>query len=81
MADILAGNMGEQFKLEKYAAQLAITLNTFRKKNFMCDVVLVCREKEYLAHRNVLSAASLYFRESFTDSEGSSSSQGKFLYQ
>lgn len=80
MADIIAGSMGEQFKLEKYAAQLAITLNTFRKKNYMCDVVLVCREKEYLAHRNVLSAASPYFKESFTESEGSSSSQGISLF-
>ena len=68
MADILAGKVGEQFKLEKYEAQLALTLNAFRKKNFMCDVVLVCREREYLAHRNVLSAASPYFRYCFTDS-------------
>ena len=77
MADILAGNIGEHFKLEKYEAQLAITLNAFRKKNFMCDVVLVCREREYLAHRNVLSAASVFFRECFSTSDGSSTSQGK----
>ena len=75
MAD-LTGQMGEQFKLEKYAAELAIALNRFRKRDFMCDVVLVCREREYLAHRNVLSAASPYLRECFLASEGSAFSEG-----
>ena len=80
MADILTGKVGEPFKQEKYEAQLAITLNTFRKKNFMCDVVLLCREKEYLAHRNVLCAASPYFRHCFTDSQESTPSQGISVY-
>lgn len=79
MADFLARPVGEQFKQEKYEAQLAITLNAFRKKNFMCDVVLVCREKEYLAHRNVLSAASPYFRDCFSVSEDAYTCQGIFL--
>ena len=77
MADILGGQLGEKFKQENYASNLAVTLNTFRKKNYMCDIVLVCKQREFLAHRNVLSAASPYFRQCLSSDPDSYTSQGR----
>ena len=76
MADTLGMPTGEKFKLENYETGLANMLNSFRKKNYLCDVVLVCRDREYLAHRIVLSAASPFFRHGFTEGQEAHTSHG-----
>ncbi|XP_065057607.1 kelch-like protein 3 [Rhopilema esculentum] len=76
MADTLGMPTGEKFKLENYETSLANMLSSFRKKNYLCDVVLVCRDREYLAHRIVLSAASPFFRHGFTQDQEAHTSHG-----
>ena len=65
MADRLG--VGERFSQEEYPKILSKKLYEFRRRKVLCDVVLVVEEREYLAHRNVLCAASLYFLEIFSE--------------
>eukprot|EP00794_Sanderia_malayensis_P000448 gene448-1089_t len=60
---------GERFKQENYATQLVNTLNGYRKRTYMCDVVLLCRDKEFFAHKSFLCAASPYIRDYFSVSD------------
>ncbi|EDO34935.1 predicted protein [Nematostella vectensis] len=41
-------------------------LNDFRKHNVLCEVTIVVNGKPFYAHRNVLAAASPYFRAMFS---------------
>ncbi|CAF1499619.1 unnamed protein product [Rotaria magnacalcarata] len=50
-------------------------LNDLRLSRQLCDVTIVVDEHEYPCHKNVLAAASPYFRAMFTTSEMSESSQ------
>ena len=54
-----------------YSKKLVLCLHEFRKKKFMCDVVLFSPPREYFAHRNVLCSASPFFLELFTSSPNS----------
>ncbi|XP_035677749.1 kelch-like protein 12 [Branchiostoma floridae] len=61
---------------ESYAKSLLVQMNALRKKETLCDVMLVVKGQEFPAHRIVLAAASDYFCAMFTNemSEKSQSS-------
>ena len=45
-----------------FCMELAKRLNTLRRQDHLCDITLVTKDdKEFKAHRNVLSAASPFF--------------------
>ena len=45
-----------------FCMELAKRLNWLRRQDYLCDVTLVTKDsREFKAHRNVLSAASLFF--------------------
>ena len=45
-----------------FCVDLAKRLNMLRRQDHLCDITLVTKDgKEFKAHRNVLSAASLFF--------------------
>ena len=45
-----------------FCVELAKRLNMLRRQDYLCDVTLVTKDdKEFKAHRNVLSAASPFF--------------------
>ena len=49
-----------------FCVELAKRLNMLRKQDHLCDVTLVTKDdKEFKAHRNVLSAASPFFHKLF----------------
>ena len=49
-----------------FCVELAKRLNTLRRQDLLCDVTLVTKDgKEFKAHRDVLSAASPFFRKLF----------------
>ncbi|CAF0742067.1 unnamed protein product [Rotaria sordida] len=50
-------------------------LNDLRLSRQLCDITIIVDQHEYPCHKNVLSAASPYFRAMFTTSEMSESSQ------
>ncbi len=72
----MADYTGEKFKQENYASQLVNTLNGFRKRKYMCNVVLLCSGREYFAHKDFLCAASPYFRNCFIDDLNAQASPG-----
>ena len=41
------------------------TMNQYRKQNHLCDVMLVVGEREFPAHRAILSASSRFFEGLF----------------
>ena len=46
----------------EFCVELAKRLNMLRRQDHLCDVTLVTKDdKEFKAHRNVLSAASPFF--------------------
>ncbi|XP_032230594.2 kelch-like protein diablo [Nematostella vectensis] len=49
-----------------YCVALMQCLNDFRKHNVLCEVTIVVNGKPFYAHRNVLAAASPYFRSMFS---------------
>ncbi|CAF2802313.1 unnamed protein product [Rotaria sp. Silwood2] len=50
-------------------------LNDLRLSRQLCDITIIVDQHEYPCHKNVLAAASPYFRAMFTTSEMSESSQ------
>ena len=50
-----------------YCVALMQCLNDFRKHNVLCEVTIVVNGKPFYAHRNVLAAASPYFRAMFSN--------------
>ena len=57
------GVKGEVHSEANYPKELMKLLNDFRKRNVMCDVVLIVSNREYYAHQNIISAASPYLLE------------------
>ncbi|XP_065648368.1 kelch-like protein 12 [Hydra vulgaris] len=70
-------NVKGEFQVDSsHSKKLALCLFEFRKKKFMCDVVLFSPPKEYFAHRNVLCSASPFFLEIFTSNPNSQPTLG-----
>ena len=59
MEDIQPNSAAEQ---ESFCVELMKRLNIQRKQDYLCDITLVTNDdREFKAHRNVLSAASPFF--------------------
>lgn len=54
------------YKEEGFPVQLLSSLSDMREQGVLCDVILKVGEAQIAAHRNVLAAASPYFRVMFT---------------
>ena len=48
------------------------SLNELRLENVLCDVVLVVEEDKFVAHRNVLTASSSFFKNLFETNDKAS---------
>lgn len=48
------------------------SLNELRLENVLCDVVLVVEEDKFVAHRNVLTASSSFFKNLFESNDKAS---------
>lgn len=73
-------NMADfQIFTDSHAKSILGSMNTLRKTNTLCDVVLTVQGQKFPAHRIVLAACSDYFCAMFTnevsgDDEGMTSS-------
>lgn len=48
-----------------HGENLLCSLNEQRMQGFLCDVTIVVEDTKFKAHRNILAASSLYFRNQF----------------
>ncbi|KAG9494472.1 hypothetical protein GDO78_002013 [Eleutherodactylus coqui] len=48
-----------------HGESLLCSLNEQRMQGFLCDVTIVVEDTKFKAHRNILAASSLYFRNQF----------------
>ena len=55
----------KELPLPNFKEKLCV-MNEYRKQNHLCDVVLLAGEREFPAHRAVLSASSKFFEGLFT---------------
>ncbi|XP_063770929.1 zinc finger and BTB domain-containing protein 7A isoform X2 [Pseudophryne corroboree] len=49
-----------------HGSDVLCALNGQRQRGELCDVLLLCQGRDFPAHRSVLAACSLYFRQLFT---------------
>ncbi|XP_040273636.1 LOW QUALITY PROTEIN: zinc finger and BTB domain-containing protein 7A [Bufo bufo] len=49
-----------------HSSDVLCALNGQRQRGELCDVLLLCQGRDFPAHRSVLAACSLYFRQLFT---------------
>lgn len=52
---------------EKTFTKMFVKMNELRRSRVLCDVILKCEEREFYAHRVILSACSDYFCAMFTN--------------
>ncbi|XP_075060949.1 zinc finger and BTB domain-containing protein 7A isoform X2 [Mixophyes fleayi] len=64
MASSVDGPIGIPFP--DHGSDVLCALNEQRQRGELCDVLLLCQGRDFPAHRSVLAACSLYFRQLFT---------------
>ncbi|XP_056420451.1 zinc finger and BTB domain-containing protein 38 [Hyla sarda] len=55
----------EELEDSLHGESLLCSLNEQRMQGFLCDVTIVVEDTKFKAHRNILAASSLYFRNQF----------------
>lgn len=53
--------------IDGHAKTILASMNNLRSQNQLCDVIILCQNKELPAHRVVLASSSKYFRAMFTN--------------
>ena len=73
MAQACATNLCQNHEITREDSQelyhlrsMALQMNNFRDTNTMCDVTIMVQDRTFPAHKNILAAASGYFRAMFT---------------
>ena len=59
-------NMPNRSEEEKHRRSLLCILNALRLKEKLCDVTITVENRQFRAHKNILSASSDYFHSMFT---------------
>merc|ERR1712142_1405001 len=62
---MLSGNLALQREREDFIAAVVGSIKNLRDSNELCDVTLACEDETIEAHKFVLSANSLFFKEVF----------------
>ena len=52
---------------ERTFTKMFVKMNELRRSRILCDVILKCEDKEFYAHRVILSSCSDYFCAMFTN--------------
>ncbi|XP_073507327.1 zinc finger and BTB domain-containing protein 7A [Phyllobates terribilis] len=63
-SSVVDGPIGIPFP--DHGSDVLCALNGQRQRGELCDVLLLCQGRDFPAHRSVLAACSLYFRQLFT---------------
>ena len=59
--------IAERMISRKYFQEISELMLTFQRQNYLCDTVIVCKDKKISAHRVLLAAASPVFKRALDE--------------